>query len=191
MTAVAEAALAQTEKETAEAEATAARTDQEAAETALRLAKATAAGQVSDAEARRRDGSERGQGRPRCEGQAADAALIEARAKQKEAEEREGRGHSRRERGSTSARVGSAGDDDRAATAPEKPRRIWNDSEQNGSTMRASRSLGRTRGSCGKDLYLQQRSTRMSANVDDPMVTPHYNARADGHRYRRTPLSVP
>ena len=86
MTAVAEAALAQTAKETAKAEATAARTDQEAAETALRLAKETAAGQVSDAEADA--DTARKAAKDALEAKAkADAALIVARAKQKEAED--------------------------------------------------------------------------------------------------------
>ena len=86
MTAVAEAALAQTEKETAEAEAKVARTDQEAAETALRLAKATAAGQVSDAEADAE--TARKEAKDALDAKAkADDALIVAQDKQKAAED--------------------------------------------------------------------------------------------------------
>ena len=85
MTAVAEAALAQTAKETAEAEAKVARTDQEAAETALRLAKETAAEQVSDAEADVETARKEAEDALDAKAKA-DAALIEARAKQKEAE---------------------------------------------------------------------------------------------------------
>ena len=86
VTAEAEAALAQTAKETAKAEATAARTDQKAAETALRLAKVTAAGQVSDAEADVETAQKAAKDALEAKDKA-DAALIVAQDKQKEAED--------------------------------------------------------------------------------------------------------
>ena len=85
VTAVAEAALAQTAKETAEAEAKVARTAQEAAEAAKKLAEEIAAGQVSDAEALVKTAQKLAKDAVDAKAKA-DAALIEARAKQKEAE---------------------------------------------------------------------------------------------------------
>ena len=167
------ALTAQTEKETAEAEAKVARTDQEAAETALRLAKETAAEQVSDAEADVETAQKAAKDALEAKADA-DAALIEARAKQKEAEvERDAAIADEKE---AQRQLGLA----QQETTTEQQRRR----ETEADLERSEQNLDDARQQVtGADARLVREgfvsTEEIAASVDDPMVTPHYNARAD------------
>ena len=184
VTAVAEAALAQTEKETAEAEAKVARTDQEAAETALRLAKETAAEQVSDAEADVE--TARKAAKDALEAKAdADAALIEARAKQKEAEvERDAA-----VRAEATARQQLQAEQQVATT--EKQRRIDAEAKQD--------RLEQENEEAQRQLDQEQAMTALAgltarasaADTGDPMITPSYRARSTLSTTRQVTWGTP
>ena len=174
MTAVTEAALAQTEKETAEAEATAARTDQKAAETALKLAEETAAGQVSDAEADVETAQKAAKDALEAKAKA-DAALTVAQDKQKEAEvERDAAVRAEltaRQQLQAEQQVATTEKQRREQAEAEQDRLAQENEEVRQQVTRADARLVR--------IGLGDEATGIAADsVVDPTVTPRYNASA-------------
>ena len=175
VTAEAKAALALAAKETAEAEATAARTDQEAAETAQRLAEETADGKVSDAEAVADTAKMAAKDALDAKAKA-DAALIVAQDKQKQAEDDRDAAVLAEEEAQRQLRLALA------ATTAEERRRQAAEAEQDRLEQVAEDAQQQVDQASSRTvlLGLGGLNAEMASTIgtDDPDVTPRYRAAA-------------
>ena len=174
VTAVAEAALAQTAKETAEAEATVARKAQVAAEAAKKLAEEIADGQVSDAEADVETAQKVAKDALDAKAKA-DAALIEARAKQKEAEDE--RDAAIADEKEAQRQLGLA----QQETTTEQQRRRKTEADLEQSEQDRDDAQQKVTRADARQVREGLAATIgiADSNVEDPMVTPKSNAAAD------------